>query len=288
LKLSIERGGGFVAGVESACLSREVLPLGKPAASKRACTCLKLSETLLQWKRPARLEAPGPSPAFSPAVNEPRQGLRHLLSTEISTAAGGLWRRDSRRRAGLPLSQSRLHVGFSQSSGLYTGASSPSFLSSFLSALCVVGHVQASVDTASSIIASASHVRIFHLGLSLQRLATYNATASALASAKAAFLTSTGRGASRLSLAAREGGLRSCPENTCRWGATPAPGGREARGSRKAAPSGPSLRRGTWPTSAVFLSGLSALRRVSRRVDPSPPTSDKPQLPRHSLRNTEQ
>ena len=47
---------------------------------------------------------------------------------------------------------------------VYTGASSPSFLSSFLSALCAVGHVHASVDAASSIIASASHVRIFHRG----------------------------------------------------------------------------------------------------------------------------
>jgi len=65
---------------------------------------------------------------------------------------------------------------------VYTGASSPSFLSSFLSALCAVGHVQASADAASSIIASASHVRIFHLGTSLQRLATYSAVASALAS----------------------------------------------------------------------------------------------------------
>jgi len=57
-------------------------------------------------EEPARLEAPGLPPAFSPAVAEPRQGLRHLLSTEISTAstaAGGLWRRDSRRRGGLSL-----------------------------------------------------------------------------------------------------------------------------------------------------------------------------------------
>ena len=49
---------------------------------------------------------------------------------------------------------------------VYTGASSPSFLSSFLSALCAVGHVQASADAASSIAASVSQVRIFHLGLS--------------------------------------------------------------------------------------------------------------------------
>jgi len=87
LKLSTERGGGFVAGVDSACPSREVLPLGRPAASMRACTCFKLSETLLQWKRPARLEAPGLPPAFSPAVVKLRRGLRHLLSTEISTAS---------------------------------------------------------------------------------------------------------------------------------------------------------------------------------------------------------
>jgi hypothetical protein len=58
LKLSIERGGGFVAGVDWACLSREVLPLGRPAASSRACTCLKLSvysngRGLRAWRRPA-------------------------------------------------------------------------------------------------------------------------------------------------------------------------------------------------------------------------------------------
>ncbi len=64
----------------------------------------------------------------------------------------------------------------------YTGASSPSLLSSLLSALWAAGHVQASADAASSIIASASQVRIFHLGLSLQRLAKYNVAASALAS----------------------------------------------------------------------------------------------------------
>ncbi len=34
LKLSTERGGNFVAGVDSACPLREVLPLGKPAASR--------------------------------------------------------------------------------------------------------------------------------------------------------------------------------------------------------------------------------------------------------------
>jgi len=58
LKLSIERGGGFVAGVDWACPLREVLPLGKPAASSRACTCLKLSvysngRGLRAWRRPA-------------------------------------------------------------------------------------------------------------------------------------------------------------------------------------------------------------------------------------------
>ena len=64
----------------------------------------------------------------------------------------------------------------------YTGASSPSLLSSLLSALWAVGHTQASADAASSIIASASQARIFHLGPSLQRLATYSAAANALAS----------------------------------------------------------------------------------------------------------
>jgi len=85
LKLPSERGGGFVAGVDSASPPREVLPLGRPATSRRACTCLKLSET--RWKGLTRPEAPGLSPAFSPAVVELRQGLRHLLSTEISTAS---------------------------------------------------------------------------------------------------------------------------------------------------------------------------------------------------------
>jgi hypothetical protein len=85
LKLSTERGGGFVAGVDSACMLRGVLPLGRAAASRRACTCLNLSEA--RWRGPARLGAPGLSPAFSPAVVELRQGLRHLLSTEISTAS---------------------------------------------------------------------------------------------------------------------------------------------------------------------------------------------------------
>jgi hypothetical protein len=72
---------------------------------------------------------------------------RQLLSTEISTAGAVELRR-------------------------YTGASSPSLLSSFLSALCAVGHVQASAEAASSIIISASQVRIFQRGLSLQRLTT--------------------------------------------------------------------------------------------------------------------
>ena len=67
-------------------------------------------------------------------------------------------------------------------SSVYTGVSSPSLFSSLLSALCAAGHVQASAEAASSIIISASHVRIFQRGLSLQRLATYSATASALAS----------------------------------------------------------------------------------------------------------
>jgi len=90
LKLLTERGG-FVAGVDSACPPCEVLPLGRPAASRRACTCLKLSEA--RWKGPARLGAPGLSPAFSPAVVElrrlsRRREPRHLLSTEISAAVG--------------------------------------------------------------------------------------------------------------------------------------------------------------------------------------------------------
>jgi len=41
-------------------------------------------------EEPARPGAPGPSPAFSPAVAELRQGLRHLLSTEISTASAAV------------------------------------------------------------------------------------------------------------------------------------------------------------------------------------------------------
>jgi hypothetical protein len=107
----------------------------------------------------------------------------------------------------------RLKVGASArasppeaAASVYTGASSPSLFSSLLNALWAAGHIHASVEAASSIIASASHTRIFHLGLSLQRLAKYNAAANALASATAALLTSTGRGISRLSLAARERG----------------------------------------------------------------------------------
>ncbi len=83
LKLSTERGCGFVAGVDSACPLREVLPLGRSAVSRGACACLKLSEA--RWEGPVR---PGLSPAFPPAVVELRRGLCHLLSTEISTAAG--------------------------------------------------------------------------------------------------------------------------------------------------------------------------------------------------------
>ena len=97
--------------------------------------------------------------------------------------------------------------------GLYTGASSPSLFSSLLSALCAAGHVQANADAASNIAASASQTRIFHRGLSLHRLATYSAAASALASATAALLTSTGRGTSLLSLAARERGSERLPRN---------------------------------------------------------------------------
>jgi hypothetical protein len=82
-------------------------------------------------------------------------------------------------------------------SSIYTGASSPSLFSSLLSALWAVGHTQASAEVASSIAASASHVRIFQWGLSLQRLATYSAVAGAFANATAALLTSTERGISR-------------------------------------------------------------------------------------------
>ena len=106
-------------------------------------------------------------------------------------------------------------------SSVYTGASSPSLLSSFLNALCAAGHIQASAEAASSIIASASHVRIFQRGLSLQRLATYSAAASALASATAALLTSTGRGISRLSLAARVRGSDKLPKKYVSLGRQP-------------------------------------------------------------------
>jgi hypothetical protein len=68
---------------------------------------------------------------------------------------------------------------------VYTDASSPSLLSSLLSALWAVGHVQASVEAASSIIISASHVRTFHRGLSLQRLAKYAAASGEEARADA-------------------------------------------------------------------------------------------------------
>jgi len=78
---------------------------------------------------------------------------------------------------------SRRQDSTTAASGFYTGVSSPSFLSSFLSALCAVDHIHAGAVAASNTAASA--VRIFHLGLSLQRLAKYNATANALANATA-------------------------------------------------------------------------------------------------------
>jgi hypothetical protein len=99
-----------------------------------------------------------------------------------------------------------------------TPAPPSSFLSSFLSALCAVGHVHANADAASRTAASA--VRIFHLGPSLQRLAKYNATANALANATAT-LTSTERGISRLSLAAREKGSEKLPRKYVSLGRHP-------------------------------------------------------------------
>jgi hypothetical protein len=164
-------------------------------------------------------------------------------------------------------------------SSVYTGASSPSLLSSLLSALCAVGHVHASVDAASSIIISASHVRIFQRGLSLQRLATYNAAASALAKATAALLTSTGRGISLLSLAARERGSERLPRKYVSRGANPASDRayyREARGSLKADQPGPSPRRDTWPTPAPSERGEPRPRRLSPSSAPPQPPSASP------------
>jgi hypothetical protein len=97
LKLSIERGGGFVAGVESACLSREVLPLGRPAASRRACTCLKLSvysngRDLRTWRRLAHrrlLRQPSlsfgkGSASFSPQRSQPPAPRRGPLTERLT------------------------------------------------------------------------------------------------------------------------------------------------------------------------------------------------------------
>jgi hypothetical protein len=137
---------------------------------------------------------------FSLAVVKLQRGLRHLLSTEISTV--GTLVCGSARTSSRDLTPS----------SVYTSASSPSLFSSLLSALCAAGHIHASADAASSIIASASHVRIFQRGLSLQRLAKYSEAASALANATAAFLTSTGRGISLLSLTARDSGSVRLPK----------------------------------------------------------------------------
>jgi hypothetical protein len=115
-----ERGGGFVAGVDSACPPREVLPLGRSAVSRRACICLKLSEA--RWKGPAHLGRP----AYRRLFRQPSLsfGVFHDVENPASfspqrsrppATRRGLLRRSSRRRNGLPLSQSRLHVGFLQS-----------------------------------------------------------------------------------------------------------------------------------------------------------------------------
>jgi len=100
LKLSIERGGGFVAGVESACPSREVLPLGRPAASRRACTCFKLSvysngRGLRAWRRPAHrrlfrqpsLSFGKSSAIFSPQRSQPPAPRRGPLAEAHTDAA---------------------------------------------------------------------------------------------------------------------------------------------------------------------------------------------------------
>ncbi len=132
------------------------------------------------------LGAPGMSPAFPPAVVE--LGVIHdvenpaIFSPQRSqppaTRRGPLAEKLTQTRR--PVSKSK--PPSRRLLAVYTGASSPSLFSSLLSALCAVGHVQASADAASSIAALASHVRIFHLGPSLQRLAKYSAVASALAS----------------------------------------------------------------------------------------------------------
>ncbi len=157
LKLSIERGGGLVAGADSARIPASRSPSAEGPARPGGPAYRRL------FRQPSLSFGKGPA-IFSPQRSQPRRGPPAERFTQ------------TRRPASKSKPPQRRLLA------VYTGASSPSLLSSFLSALWAVGHVQASVDAASSTAASASHVRIFHLGLSLQRLATYSAAANALAS----------------------------------------------------------------------------------------------------------
>ncbi len=138
------------------------------------------------------INASTPAPGLAVVLKQSRlDGVREVVSAEPAVdvcgcgpQAGGVLAAEAARpaKSSTTAASRRRRSSTTATARLYTGASSPSLFSSLLSALWAVGHVQASADAASSIIASASQVRIFHRGLSLQRLAKYNATASALAS----------------------------------------------------------------------------------------------------------
>jgi len=147
------------------------------------------------------------------------------------------------------------------------------------------------MEAASSIIISASHVRIFHLGPSLQRLAKYSAAASALANATVALLTSTGRGISRLSLAARERGSDRLPRKYVSLGRQPRAYAREARDSRRA-DQPPHVevhglrRRFLQANASSPAQGSSPRLQLLPNLRPHLP--DKPQLPKHNRRIVQQ
>jgi hypothetical protein len=117
------------------------------------------AETALTWRQVA---ASFPSSPKNPHRGAPAADKRPRDLQLWTASQRGSLCRERRRSSTTTTSRNRRSLRF------YTGASSPSFLSSFLSALCAVGHIHVSADAASRTAASA--VRIFHLGL--QRLAT--------------------------------------------------------------------------------------------------------------------